>query len=308
LATKGGSDIEARQRLSQLGVPPSFHDDILKHARAVHVEQGHLLVGVVTTGAVVALGMGMMWGIGWLEDFVARQALDVAERNGGVLIRENVGFGPLVLFFAVLLLGIPLSLMTTSRAKKRATTAHSLIVSDRRLLLGIEKIAATANSADDFLDHLNANSSFILLAPIAALLALGAFLTAAESRSFFVAGPNGIEHHRFWPPFTVATYDYSDATELVVGCNHTDDDDFLIYDVHFSDMDFPIGLTFPTRGSLIEALEQIDAQLPANVPRRRWDWLGRNAMAPQCLARWNGSVENGPARVERLLRITASSE
>lgn len=306
-----GTEEQNRERLRELGIPQSFHADILRRAGDAHYEKGNCIISVGSVALVAALGASMLWFVDILTAIALSRATAISSEVGGLLIYENVGFGPLVLFFAALLAGIPISLVATSQAQKRASTALSLIISNptaRRFTLGVENALRDATSADDFLDRLRTRSLPWLVTPVLLLCVAGVFISIAESRSFFVAGPNGIEHHRFWPPFTRESYSYSNATRLVVGCNHTDSDDFLNYEIVFADEKFDLGNARPLNGALVDTLEQIDATLPPTLTRERWDWLGRDPMAPQCVARWSGSVEDGPARVAHLLRVTASLE
>lgn len=303
---------EAQRRLAGCGVPEIHWNGILQYAAQVRVEPGSWLGGVLALGLVCAAGAALLWAQGALSDFVFAKAMVLASQTNGILAYENTGFGPLLLFFALLFSGVPLFLALETRDKKRASTALSLIINDTRLRRrthSVEKALLGTVGTDEVLDRLHGQAWPWLLYPLAVLSSAALVILMAETNSFYVVGPGGIDHHRFWPPYTTAHYNYADAERLEVGCNHTDRDDFLTYDAFFAGGEsFNLGDARPIGMSLVAALERFDTWLPADTPRERWSWLDRDSMAPMCLARWSGSVDDGPARIERLLRTTASSE
>ena len=94
-----------------------------------------------------------------------------------------------------------------------------------------------------------------------------------------------------------------------MGCNHVSADNpsnNLIYDVVFrSNRRYRITSAIPVNESWLDQLERIDAALvEGNVPVRRWKWLWREPLHPECLnefARQYGDEDLG--RIIKLLRI-----
>jgi len=90
-------------------------------------------------------------------------------------------------------------------------------------------------------------------------------------------------------------------------CNHTDDDELLIYDIGFSSGErFDLGASQPFKGSKIEAIVEIDARIDGNIEHRRWSHLDRDPAAPTCLNYWAGQFDrDGRRRLAKLLRLSA---
>jgi hypothetical protein len=143
-------------------------------------------------------------------------------------------------------------------------------------------------------------AAIVLLLPAIVVMVL-------ETNNFWVAGPAGIVEHRMFPPFSSRRYDLTEARALISGCNHTDKNDRLIYNVRLSpDGQFDLGDTQPFGGSKIGAIEAIDAKVDRKIEHRRWSHLDRDPVHPSCLRHWAGQFDrDGQRRLAKLLRLTA---
>ncbi len=130
-------------------------------------------------------------------------------------------------------------------------------------------------------------AAIVLLLPAMVVIAL-------EINNFWVAGPMGIVEHRMFPPFSSRRYDLSDARVLTTGCNRTDKNNNLIYDVRLSSGErFDLGNTRPLKGSKIGAIEEIDAKIDPKIEHKRWSHLDRDPVHPACLYHWVGQFDRG---------------
>lgn len=304
--------ILARQHLASLQVPPAFHDEIIARASPEQPASKSGLTGWLGTAAVFAY-LGVAWLV-WqgLEGLTTRHAEQRAEALGAVVVDVNFGLGLLLALFTVPLAAM--ALWPTFQIMGRSLRRDQLHVPASNLLFrkagwltrsAVKHAANSTTRAEEFLNAVYRWQVGWVAWPLCALAVTGLFITALETRSYFVAGPFGIEHGRMMPPFSTRTYAWSEAASVTLGCNSTDDDERLIYSVEFPDgHTFHVGEAQRFSQRRIPTLEAIDAQLPVNLPRKRWDWLGRNPMAELCVSAWSETVPDGHTRLVQLLRTS----
>jgi hypothetical protein len=311
--------------LEELGVPASFHDAIIDAPNDWLTAGGAaapaLAMIAVSIGVMVAAFRG-------LDDYVEARAAAEAAQNGASLVYTNVGLGVVVLLFGMIALsgwacsmfaaryrvkGFPSAAAAGFRPPPAGGLTQRLAVwLARRNLTGPVRRAAAAATVNDFLLRVVRDGARPWGIAAAVLVGLAIVLTAAETNSFWVAGPAGIVEHTMFAPFSSRHYALGEVTALTTGCNHTDDDESLIYDVMLpSGEEFGLGAQ-PTKavgGSKASAIEAIDAQIRRrgnNVEHRRWSHLDRDPVHAQCLVYWARQFgRDGVQRLAALLRLTA---
>jgi hypothetical protein len=305
--------ILARRKLAGLKVPAAYYDQIIALARE---EQQATPPKAWTSGwaatALVFCYIGAAWAT-WqlLDGFAFRHAQERAEALGAPVIHVNFGFGLLLAFFTLPFASVAVGpfwqTLTGPLARRHQFVPASNLLKDKPGWLTRSAVTHAARSStrvEDFVTAVYRWQSGWIAGPCLALVIAGIAITALETRSYFVAGPAGIEHGRMVPPFSIRTYSWTEATSVELGCNSTDDEELLIYGVIFPNGNrFDIGEAKQVIGPRIPSLEAIDAELPASIPRKRWEWLGRDSMAELSVSAWSETVNDGQARLTHLLRV-----
>jgi hypothetical protein len=301
--------------LEKLGVPAAFRNAVINAPNDRTTAAGGIVVAIamlaVVIGVVVAAFMG-------LDAFVRARAVALAAQIGASLVHVDVGAGPLLLLFGLIMLMGWASSVRAGRHRLNGFLSAAAGMFNtpppqvairwvmQRLLTGSVRRAAGAATVDDFLRGVAAHQARGWGITAVLLLTPAVVLTALDTDHFWVAGPAGIVEHRMFPPFSSHTHDPSTATTLTTGCNHTDDDERLIYDIGFATGDdFDLGSTEAVSGSKLAAIEAIDAPLGTGVARERWSHLERDPLHPTCLRYWATQYDSdGRRRLTRLMRLT----
>jgi len=164
-----------------------------------------------------------------------------------------------------------------------------------------ERIIREAKSAEHLLRLLSRSSLRKMLALTLPLFVIGGVAYSVLGHQYWAIMPDrvvarGIGDERI--------YLLQHARSVSIGCNHANRD-YLEYKLNFVGKSFDLPSTDQTLSNqdLFSRIELVDAQIRAlNVPRQRWQWFGRDPMAPACLDYWSEEIRpNGKARVLRLL-------
>lgn len=309
---------DRRAILRARGVPEAFIDSIASRREGI---------GMLGNGALFFIPFLLTLGAAWMAmQLIAAHAWTLADASTAsdaawfsVVDGGFVGGMALVCLVFVGILGAGwLHSFATMRVKpfpapnanasmlRSAVNGAAASLSDRKMRRVIARAAGEA-SADAFLRAIGSaelrfwrRATLVLLLPCAAAIAL----THADHRT---VGPSGVTLHSWW---TTELVPWSDAKALTTGCNSTKDDEDFLYYVDFPRHRFDLaddgGFNFDrpeiAPEILLNAVEKIDALLPA-LPRKRWEWLGRNPMAPRCLSYWFYVAGGDTERVLNLLRV-----
>jgi hypothetical protein len=308
--------------LGKLGVPVQFHDAIISAPHNWLTAAG----GAVLTIAMIAVTVGAtVAAFIWLDAHVQARAVALATEVGASLVYVNVGLGPLILLFGLLALtGWVLSLLAgRHRVNGFLSSAAAMLnpphpgqgleqqlapwIMQRFLSSPIRRATAGSGTVDDFLRRMAEHLARPWGIAAIVLLSLAIAVTTLETNSFWVAGPSGIVAYRMFPPFSSSRHDLSELTTLTTGCNHTDNDDILIYDVSLSSgEEFDLGNTLALAGSKPGAIEAIDTRIGNGIENRRWSHLDRDPVHLSCLSYWARQFDSdGQRRLAKLLRLTA---
>ena len=303
--------------LATLGVPGHFRDAIIDAPNNQLTSRGGTALGLAMVAVTIAI---MVAAFLWLQDHVQARAAAVALQTGASLTHVNVGVGPLILLFGLLaLMGwIASTLAGRHRVNGFLSSAAGMLNSPPRqgltrratqwILSGSVRWAGDRSATvDDFLRGMAGHQARRWGIAAIVLLLPAVLLTVLETNSFWVAGPSGIVEHRLFPPFSSHRYELSAARALTTGCNHTDKNNRLIYQIRFAaDEQYNLGDTKSIRGSKLKAIEEIDAKVDRSIEHRRWSHLNRDPVHPTCLAVRTGQFDgDGQRRLAKLLRLTA---
>lgn len=145
--------------------------------------------------------------------------------------------------------------------------------------------------------------NLLRLSPFIGIIIL---LCWSETRSFEVITENGLYDSSMFSR-NVAFKPWSEAKEVSLGCNQTDDGGSLIYRVEFNDgtkIRLPESSSLNGRHWLVN-LEHIDKALSTQgAVFKRWSWLERDALHPKCLRGFYAEVgPDNKYRIDDLLRI-----
>jgi hypothetical protein len=312
--------------LTKLGVPVAVHDAIIDAPQDWRTTAGGAVLGIGM--AALAIGATAATFVG-LDAYVNARAAAVAAETGASLVRVDVGGSAFVVLFGLIALMVWVSSVLAMRHRVNGFLSSAAAMFNpprpvkglaqalgvwvtRRILSGpVRRAAAASATADEFLRGVARGVARPWGIAAAVLLPLAIVLAAAETNSFWVAGPAGIVEHSMLAPFSSQHHDFSEVTTLTTGCNHTDDGESLIYDVVLpSGEEFGLGAD-PVKavaGNKTVAIEAIDAQIrqTGKAEHRRWQWLDRDPVHPRCLGYWARQFgSDGRQRLARLLRLTA---
>lgn len=263
---------------------------------------------VLVAGIIV--GWFWIWPI--LEVQIEQNALSAAKSSGALLYYHNFGIGPLIGLFAWNFASAWIFLVIVAFVPRQAAVEFLQAVTSS---LGTFRAAGTrlrmvsSERADD--PHptryirrfiiLSANR-FGLLA--AAFALASTIVTARELNAFTLYFSDRYEEqHTFLPDRTIRYW--ANANRIEVGCNHTDDGDDPIYEVHFkNDGSTRIDGAEPVSANWVTEVEKIDAALVrAGAHFEPWLWLDREPYDPRCLMAYSSLLgEDTFNRFRRLIR------
>jgi hypothetical protein len=304
--------------LAKLGVPAPFHNAIIDAPNDWMTTAGGAVIGFAMVAVAAGIMMAAMMG---LNAYVEARAIALATQTGASLVYVDVGVGPIVLLFGLIALMGWFSSVLSGRHRVNGFLSSAAAMLNappeqvgvqwvmQRLLRGAVRRAAGAATVDDFLRDVSGRMARRWAIATIVLLPPAVVLTVLETDSFWVAGAAGIVEHRMFPPFASSRHDLSEAATLTTGCNHSDGDENLIYDIGLSSgLEFNLGSgnTKAVEGSKIAAIEAIDARIGSMIEHRRWSHLDRDPLHPACLEHWARQFDSdGQRRLGRLLHITA---
>jgi hypothetical protein len=304
--------------LAKLGVPAPFRDAIIDAPNDWMTTAGGAVMGFAMVVVAVGLMMAALMG---LDAYVQARAVALATQIGASLVHVDVGAGPFVLLFGLIALTGWFSSVLSGRHRVSGFLSSAAAMLNappkqvgvqwvmQRLLGGAVRRAAGAATVDDFLRDVSGRMARRWAVAAIVLLPPAVILTVLETNSFWVAGTAGIVEHHLFPPFSGSRHFLSEAATLTTGCNHTSDNENLIYDIGLSSglqFDLGSGSTRAVEGSKIAAIEAIDARIGSRTEYRRWSHLDRDPLHPACLAHWMKQFDSdGQRRLGTLLHITA---
>lgn len=301
--------------LAKLGVPAPFRDAIIDAPHDRTSAAGGAVLGLAMVAVVIGVTIAAFIG---LDAYVRTRAMAVAAENGATLVDVNVGAGPLILLFGLIVLAGWIISVRSGRHRVNGflSSAAAMINTPppqtgirwvmQRVLSGSIRQAAGAATVDDFLHGMSRHQARHWGIAAIVLLLPAVILTALETNSFWVAGPAGIVEHSMLRPFSSVHHDLGAVTTLTAGCNHTDNSEILIYEAGLGSGDaFDLGGADAVAGSKLAAIEAIDARLGSGVARQRWSHLDRDPLHPACVSYWAGQFDSdGRRRLTRLMRLT----
>ncbi len=152
------------------------------------------------------------------------------------------------------------------------------------------------------LRYIKAVSKFAL--PI---LLIGIAIYLFERDSWAYVNEDGYSENPVNPFKSTITISWDELESVELGCNHTGDSDFIIYEISGSSRSARLSSFRTTNGrNKIDALIEVDSHIRSsgNVEFKRWQWLSRNPLHPKCLYYFRNELgKENYSRLVSLLRV-----
>jgi hypothetical protein len=304
---------QRRDILTARGVPEAFIENIA-------TRRDYLISPTITALAFSFMGIGLGAGLAswlidhfadWMWDYVTHAGLNV---NARLFFYSNIQQFSFI-FLMIGIMGIPSLLWLYFNRKVAPYPAPNETATSLRepandqishwMLRYIQHEAQTAKTETEFLAGSSKGSLIVVSWMTAGLFVIAGIIFALGHGHFWALYPDRLVAHDFGQE---KVYRLEDVTTVTLGCNHTDDGEYLIYKLHFAGGKFNLddGDLELTEAAFLDRLEQVnnDLRLKPNIKFERWKWLKRDPLARECIGYWQevGGAD-GKARIERLLAV-----
>lgn len=298
--------------LEDQGVPKSL-------AKEVAAYEGKRLFSVLYAICSLAIFLGvMLFGflVGALLLFDNTIVSSKAAAAQAILFKDQFSLSALILLFAwILCSGIILAvLMRTLPVKLKAASFISALTwggVDGPFARGRLRHSLKDDPNPASIQELINNWSTAYIKTISTvtlpvlLVGMGTYLL--ERNSWAYVTQQGYVKNPINPFKKTATTPWGEFSSVELGCNHTDDSDYIIYKIN-SPSGSPRLSSFKTLDNRedLDALIEVDSHIRnhANVEFTRWKWLSRNPMHPSCLRHFQSTLSKEDfSRLASLLRV-----
>lgn len=139
------------------------------------------------------------------------------------------------------------------------------------------------------------------------ILILGVASYSLERNSWAYANKYGFTENPINPFKKTTTIPWNELTSVELGCNHTDDSDFIIYSISSSSSSVRLSSFQALNDSnMLDALIEVDSYIRrhSGVEFRRWKWLRRDPLHPACLNHFSKTLgDEQYSQLVTLLRV-----
>jgi len=138
------------------------------------------------------------------------------------------------------------------------------------------------------------------------ILLAGMAVYQLERNSWAYVTQQGYTENPINPFKKTTTIPWNELSSVELGCNHTDDSDFIIYEISTQSKSARLS-SFKTLGNReeLDALLEVDTFIRdhTGVEFERWKWLSRNPLHPACLRHFQNTMgEEDSSQLLSLLR------
>ena len=300
-----------RDQLIAIGVP----EHIAHYAASLNPSSA--IFAVYSFLYLVIMGAGFAAGaIAWsfLEKKIVTNAMIAAHEVGGLFYSHLFGISMLFALFGWIFGAAIVTGWLQLLSKRIVASMFVETISEpkNRLFLRLDNyLDYLAPFADEPLEYMKKGCMrwiTFLYWPTAILFGIAAMSLEIEFRAFNIYTAKNAIVTPYFPWKEEKSLDWRDAESVSLGCNYVADgnDSHLIYEVKFQDgVTVRLSSAELVTGRFLDNLELIDNSLAdAEVPFRRWKWLGRNPMHPKCLEHFRNTYSVSDfERVKALLRV-----
>jgi len=199
-------------------------------------------------------------------------------------------------------------------ANSRKRLCSNNFTAKNRLYLGLagylDKLSAYEDNPYEYLKKACLQWTSVIVWPTALLFLLAAASLEREMKAVNIYTAESAIISPYFPWEINEVKNWSDAQSVALGCNYIEDDNEsdIIYEVEFADdTSYRLSTATTVRGEWLDNIEIIDQALfEARVEFKRWKWLKRNPLHPQCLNFYRNTYSvHEYERLELLLRVGA---
>lgn len=299
---------ELEEKLVEAGVPKRVAEQIAAQKPSRKLYFIGAVAFIIVTCSGFFLG-AFLWEP--LASVIEARAIGAAQADGSVLYWTNFGVAPLVAIFGWIFAsgaGTYGAFMISPRFRASAF-AYSILDPRNR---GLQRLPASrddgSETADDYIRRALGNWIRLFSWGAAVLFALAFVILDRERDTYTLYSPTGFWARPLLPWDEEVRRNWREATRVELGCNHVvgrNASDDVIYDVVFPGRTERISSATPVGVGYLDALEKIDDALrESKVEFKRWSWLSRDPMHPDCLKHWRVRLtDEDYARLSRLLRF-----
>jgi len=254
-----------------------------------------------------------LWG--YFENILDKNAQSEAIASGAVLYQHNFGISGLIALFGwIFAAGIITGRIQLVTDKILSSAfVETMLDPKNRLYVGLEgylkRLQAYEQEPREYMKQACLGWINYIIWPAVILFSLAAATLERELQTYSYYTTEGfVEKPLFpWEPDKIDSW--SNASYVELGCNHVtgkNASDDIIYDVSFQNGNsLRPSNALPVSGVWLDRVEEIDKVLVAkNVQFRRWNWLKRNPLHPDCLAYYRNKYSSSEyERLKLLLRV-----
>lgn len=139
------------------------------------------------------------------------------------------------------------------------------------------------------------------------ILIVGVGIYSLERDSWAYVNKDGFTENPVNPLKTTATIPWNELLSVELGCNHTDDGDYIIYKIRAASRSARLS-SFQALNNRedLDALIEIDSYIRNHrgVEFKRWEWLSRDPLHPACLHHFSKTLDDEKySRLATLLKV-----
>lgn len=139
------------------------------------------------------------------------------------------------------------------------------------------------------------------------ILLIGMALYLLERDSWAYINEDGYSENSVNPFMSTITISWDELEAVELGCNHTGDSNFIIYEISGSSRSARLSSFQTTNGrNKIDTLIEVDSYIrnSGNAEFKRWQWLSRDPLHPKCLHYFRNELgEENYSPLFSLLRV-----
>jgi len=298
-----------RQKLHAIGVSNNVIEHVLSKnpSKKPYIFLNFMFMAIMVMGLI-----GIFISIEFLEKEIESRIIATSKTIDIVLYYHNSGIGQLIGMFAwILASGSLIYLISNSNAIFRNSVFVYSLIDKRNASFNrfLKLMQTTENDPEEFTKIILNRAARILLIPTFLLASIAFIFIEFENDAYKMYTHQGFIHKPLLPWKPDITGHWRDAIYVELGCNRVtgkNASDDIIYEVGVrGGYSHRLSSANPLQGEWIDHIERIDQSImEGNADFRRWKWLKRNPLHPECLKtqsrRYN---EQDYQRILKLLRV-----